>query len=336
MATGTRMASLISASLAAFLRATVPGRQYGCTEAPGSAAVSRERNWSMPGSTCGRSRAPGGRADRVTRRAGSRSRAERNELSGITRPGGGGVIMEASLRTGSTGDLVMPRYALVCSYAALLLAAFGSANAQNAFTSRPMNVRAGPNREYPLVAQLGSGAPLDVRGCLSDWSWCDASFDGNRGWIYAGGLSFDYQGGRVPLYSYGPSLGLPIVTFSLPTYWNDYYRGRPWYAQRSVWAHRPMPPHRRPRGRPHAGPPPVPRGGQPAFGRPGARGGERGHAAPARRDRPLQQHGAERPQRAASPQPRSTHGAHPQGRESSRGNSAHGERGSERSKDAPR
>src|SRR5512146_3546671 len=106
----------------------------------------------------------------------------------------------------------MLRRPLLSPAAVLLLAASGIASAQNACTSRPMNVCAGPDRQYPLVAQLGRGAPLDVHGCLSDWSWCDVSFDDSRGWIYAGGLSFVYQGERVPLYSYAPRLGLPIIT----------------------------------------------------------------------------------------------------------------------------
>lgn len=189
----------------------------------------------------------------------------------------------------------MRRRPLVYSLGALLLASLGIASAQDAYTSRPMNVRAGPNREYPLVAQLDAGAPLDVHGCLDDWSWCDVSFEDSRGWIYAGGISFVYQGARVPLYSYGPRLGLPIITFSLMTYWGDYYRGRPWYAQRDTWSHRTLPPHQRPPGRPHAGPrpavsagrPPVSHGRpaasygrQPEEGRPQPRGGERGHMAP--------------------------------------------------------
>jgi len=171
----------------------------------------------------------------------------------------------------------MRRGPLVYTLGALLLTSLGLASAQNAYTSRPMNVRAGPNRDYPLVAQLDAGAPLDVHGCLSDWSWCDVSFEDNRGWIYAGGVSFVYQGERVPLYSYAPSLGLPIITFSLSTYWGNYYRGRPWYAQRTEWAHRRLPPHMRPAGRPQAGPPP----GRPAPGaRPESRGAEHGYAAP--------------------------------------------------------
>lgn len=174
----------------------------------------------------------------------------------------------------------MRRRPLAYTLGALLLSAIGLASAQDAYTSRPMNLRAGPNRDYPLVAQLDEGAPLEVHGCLSDWSWCDVSFEDTRGWIYAGGVSFVYQGERVPLYSYGPSLGLPIITFSLMPYWQQYYRGRPWYAQRDDWSHRQMPPHMRPRGRPHAGPPPMPHGRPPAGGGPERRGATPGHAAP--------------------------------------------------------
>lgn len=208
----------------------------------------------------------------------------------------------------------MHRRFLIPLFGALLLAAFGAASAQDAYTSRPMNVRAGPDRDYPLVAQLDAGAPLEVHGCLSDWSWCDVSFDGNRGWIYSGGLSFVYQGERVPLYSYGPSLGLPIITFSLMTYWNDYYRGRPWYAQRDTWAHRRMPPHMVPRGRPHAGPPPMMgHGAHPMQGRPAPRGQTHGRGAPQEHATPQ---GRGMPQEHGAPQER---GGPPQGREAPRG-----------------
>jgi uncharacterized protein YraI len=195
---------------------------------------------------------------------------------------------------------------LVYTLGALLLTSLGLASAQDAYTSRPMNVRAGPNREYPLVAQLDAGAPLDVHGCLDDWSWCDVSFEDSRGWVYAGGVSFVYQGGRVPLYSYGPRLGLPIIAFSLSAYWGNYYRGRPWYGQRDTWSHRTLPPHQRPSGRPHAGAPPVSAGRPPMShgrapegGRPQPQGGERERPAPS----------GGRPHAESSPTPR----GHPPG-----------------------
>ncbi len=177
----------------------------------------------------------------------------------------------------------MRRRLLAHSLGALLLASLGLASAQDAYTSRPMNLRAGPNRAYPLVAQLDAGAPLDVHGCLDDWSWCDVSFQDDRGWIYAGGVSFVYQGERVPLYSYGPHLGLPVITFSLTAYWGDYYRGRPWYAQRDTWSHRTLPPHTRPHGQQFAGPPPGEHGRPSSGHREPAQGMERGHGTPQER-----------------------------------------------------
>ena len=132
----------------------------------------------------------------------------------------------------------MYRRHLVSSFAVLLLAVCGTAGAQNAYTARQMNLHAGPDREYPLITQVDEGTPLDVHGCLDGWSWCDVSVEGNRGWMYGGGIYFDYNGGTVWLYSYGPQVGVPVITFSVDTYWGQYYQGRPWYGQRDTWAHR--------------------------------------------------------------------------------------------------
>jgi uncharacterized protein YraI len=180
----------------------------------------------------------------------------------------------------------MHRSRLISSFGALLLAVSGIAGAQNAYTARPMNVRAGPDRDYPLVAQVDAGTPLDVHGCLDGWSWCDVSFEGNRGWMYGGGIYFEDNGNNVWLYSYGPQVGLPIITFSLDTYWGQYYRGRPWYGQRDTWAHRHFAPPVRlarpggspPGARPMGGSHPMSHSRAPA---PARSGGEmRGHAAP--------------------------------------------------------
>ncbi|MGH8299161.1 MAG: SH3 domain-containing protein [Steroidobacteraceae bacterium] len=189
-----------------------------------------------------------------------------------------------------------------------------------------MNVRAGPNRDYPLVAQLDQGSPLDVHGCLNDWSWCDVSFDDSRGWIYSGGVSFVYQGARVPLYSYGPNLGLPILAFSLGVYWDTYYRGRPWYAQRDSWEHRRMPAHQRPAGRPHAGPPPMAHGRPAAGRRPQPRGGQPGRAAA-----PARAHAA--PSSRSHGRPAA--GARPQARGAPRGRPAPGGRGAQKKRPPP-
>ncbi|MEO8738811.1 MAG: SH3 domain-containing protein [Casimicrobiaceae bacterium] len=142
----------------------------------------------------------------------------------------------------------------------LLVALPIAALAQQAFTTRTVYLRAGPDNGYPLVAQLAPGTPVYVQGCLEDWSWCDVEWANFRGWTWAPYLSYVYQGGRVPLYTYAPSLGIPTVVFSLAPYWDRYYYGRPWYGRRDYWVSRPPPRHYRPPGPPpRPGPPPPPR-----------------------------------------------------------------------------
>ncbi len=142
----------------------------------------------------------------------------------------------------------------------VLLALPVVALAQQAYTNRTVAVRAGPNTQYPVVAQVGTGAPVEVFGCLDDWSWCDVGYSDLRGWVYGPYLNYVYYGSRVPLYTYAPSLGIPIVNFSIGPYWDRYYYGRPWYQRRDYWIQR-APPHTRPPG-------PPPRYDQPPHVRP--------------------------------------------------------------------
>jgi uncharacterized protein YraI len=141
------------------------------------------------------------------------------------------------------------RKLLTLGLASLLLAIPIGASAQEAYTTRSINVRAGPDTSYPPVATLGGGAPVQVMGCLDDWSWCDVVFGDNRGWAYAPYLNYVYQGARVPFYTYAPSFGIPIISFSLGSYWDRYYRGRSWYGRRDYWESR-APQHVRPSGPP--------------------------------------------------------------------------------------
>jgi len=186
----------------------------------------------------------------------------------------------------------------------MLLASSAIVHAQNAYTNRTASLRAGPDRSYPLVVRIDAGAPVDVMGCLDDWSWCDVAFDDARGWVYSPSLSYVYEGSRVPFYTYAPTFGLPVITFSIGTYWDHYYRGRPWYAQRNEWTRRTIP-HRRPPGPPprtsrpplHAQEPGARspgRVGSPIGPRPGSRpdsGGGPPQAAPERSGRAPGEHG---------------------------------------------
>jgi uncharacterized protein YraI len=116
-----------------------------------------------------------------------------------------------------------------------------------------VHLRAGPATEYPAFALLAPGTPLEVYGCEEAYAWCDVQAGPNRGWVDAAYLQM-YAGGRPLIVAdSGVVLALPVLTFVLDAYWGNYYRGRPWYAQRARY----YPIFRRyPHGRP---PPPRPR-----------------------------------------------------------------------------
>jgi len=162
--------------------------------------------------------------------------------------------------------------------AVALSVASGAASAQSqAYTNQSVYLYAGPAQDYPVVAQLPAGQPVAVYGCVSGYSWCDVAIAQARGWVYGGYLTYPYQGSNVPIMTYGTAIGLPLITFSIGTYWDRYYRGRPWYPDRARWASHPPPPPRRPppppvgnRPPPYHGVPPYHGGNRPPPGSPGS------------------------------------------------------------------
>ena len=93
-----------------------------------------------------------------------------------------------------------------------------------------------------MVAWLPAGATVNVLGCIDGWRWCDVAAGFNRGWVFGQFLAISYQSQPIVIMNSGGWLGVPLITFSVGSYWDLHYRNRPWWNQRSYWANRPPPP----------------------------------------------------------------------------------------------
>ena len=125
---------------------------------------------------------------------------------------------------------------LIAALGVLLAPGHSLAQSVPAYASVNLNQRAGPGTRFPVIATAPVGTPVSLFGCLSDLSWCDGAFQGNRGWFSARYLQLPYQGGYLTVADYVRYAYLPIVSFNISSYWANYYPTRPFYAQLSLYA----------------------------------------------------------------------------------------------------
>jgi uncharacterized protein YraI len=144
------------------------------------------------------------------------------------------IRLTSRFTTRPTALKLMTSHAALAALLSLPCVAFSQVQA---VTNQPVNLMAGPGDDYPVVTGLAPNQPVEVMGCVSTYEWCDVALDDLRGWIYGGALTYAYEGNYVPLLSYGAVIGLPVVVFSIDSYWDRYYHGRPWYGDRDRWRH---------------------------------------------------------------------------------------------------
>ena len=90
--------------------------------------------------------------------------------------------------------------ARLCSWIIGLAAALpAAAMAEQAITTTAVNLRAGPDADYPLVRWVPEGTAVEVHGCLADYRWCDVEVYNDRGWMAASYLVYPYQNSAVPI-----------------------------------------------------------------------------------------------------------------------------------------
>lgn len=104
-----------------------------------------------------------------------------------------------------------PLKTVIAAIAAVFLSA-AVAKAETAVVSLDLNLRDGPGLEYPIIATMPGGSPVDVRGCHV--GWCRILWAGYEG--FASETYLDFGGyGRV---------ATPMVT----------PRRRPWSSGRTT------------------------------------------------------------------------------------------------------
>ncbi|MCC7274561.1 MAG: SH3 domain-containing protein [Alphaproteobacteria bacterium] len=155
--------------------------------------------------------------------------------------------------------------------AATLPGAAAHAQAAQGIVVGNVNLWSGPGSDYPRVSALPAGVAVTVAGCVDGWSWCDVAYADARGWVPGEAITVEREGRQLPVRGHGAELAIPIVTYSLASYWDEHYRTRPWYADRDRWAGQggqrvASPPSPAPSPPVPAAPPPVAEAPQPIAG----------------------------------------------------------------------
>ncbi|WP_239024986.1 DUF1236 domain-containing protein [Rhodoligotrophos defluvii] len=124
--------------------------------------------------------------------------------------------------------------AIAALASAALLPASASAQ-QSVFATTDLNLRAGPSPEFPVVTTIPAQEGVEFFGCLEGRSWCDVAFNGARGWAYGRYLAYDTTNQQAVITEAPATFEVPTVTYDTASYWDTYYRDRPFYSERDRW-----------------------------------------------------------------------------------------------------
>jgi uncharacterized protein YraI len=75
-----------------------------------------------------------------------------------------------------------------------------------------LNVRSGPGFQYQVVNKIAANVPVEITGCVSDYSWCSVALPGGvTGWASAPYLVTKAAGQPKNMGVVGAQLGVPVV-----------------------------------------------------------------------------------------------------------------------------
>jgi uncharacterized protein YraI len=128
------------------------------------------------------------------------------------------------------------RTSIVAAFAtAALFLAPSLAQAAQGVIVQNTALHAGPDDQFPPVDEVQAGTNVDVNGCLTGFTWCDISFQQDRGWVTGQDLEILFQSRRVRVTEATPDV-LPFVAFEFDSYWQQNYASRPFYRDRDRYA----------------------------------------------------------------------------------------------------
>jgi uncharacterized protein YraI len=88
----------------------------------------------------------------------------------------------------------------------------GPASALTAYGTAHLNVRSGPGFQYPVVGQMEYNAPVQLSGCLADYTWCNISVGLLIGWASGEYLVLHESGQSETIGVNGAKMAIPVVT----------------------------------------------------------------------------------------------------------------------------
>lgn len=104
------------------------------------------------------------------------------------------------------------------------------ANAMPGFATPRLEIKAGPDARYPTVGFARYDTPLEINGCLRNWTWCDVTTRRTRGWVQGRDIQAASNGRRM---EYGTPWNVPQSDFDFDNYWDNNYRGQQFYRDRN-------------------------------------------------------------------------------------------------------
>jgi uncharacterized protein YraI len=125
-------------------------------------------------------------------------------------------MVHCSLGLGEKGKIIMRRVHRLIGLAALLGAAVVSSPALAVVMAYSptghLNVRSGPGFQYQVVNQIQANVPVEITGCVSDYSWCSVALPGGAtGWASAPYLVTKAAGQPKNMQVVGAQLGIPVI-----------------------------------------------------------------------------------------------------------------------------